>query len=109
MFNDAQRINRIKFLIDSGFGDKIVVGHDIHTKHVLVSMYIITYTETTICTRCYVANIFLIFISYQVKYGGHGYGHFLESVVPKMIDRGIPMKMINKMTVETPRDWLKFI
>jgi hypothetical protein len=36
MLTDAQRIERIKYLVDNGFSDKIVVGQDIHTKHVLV-------------------------------------------------------------------------
>ena len=38
MLTDAQRIERIKYLVDNSFSDKIVVGHDIHTKHVLVSI-----------------------------------------------------------------------
>ena len=46
---------------------------------------------------------------FQTKYGGHGYGHFLESVVPKMIDRGIPPETVNKLTVENPRQWLTFV
>ena len=37
MPTDAQRIERIKYLVDNGFSDKIVVGHDTHTKHTLVS------------------------------------------------------------------------
>ena len=35
--NDSTRINRLKMLIDHGFGDKITISHDIHTKHRLVS------------------------------------------------------------------------
>ena len=37
MFSDAQRIQQIKFLADNGFSERIVVGHDLHTKHTLVS------------------------------------------------------------------------
>jgi Phosphotriesterase family len=36
MPSDAQRIRSIKWLIDEGFEDRIVIGHDIHTKHRLV-------------------------------------------------------------------------
>lgn len=36
MPSDAIRINRLKKLIDEGYGDKIVISHDIHTKHRLV-------------------------------------------------------------------------
>jgi len=36
MPSDAQRIASIKSLVDAGFGDRVVIGHDIHTKHRLV-------------------------------------------------------------------------
>ena len=35
--SDAQRIHRIKHLIDNGFADQLVIAHDIHTRHRLVS------------------------------------------------------------------------
>lgn len=35
--SDAQRIHRIKFLIDNGFEDNLVIAHDVHTRHRLVS------------------------------------------------------------------------
>lgn len=34
--SDAQRIHRIKHLIDNGFADQLVIAHDVHTKHRLV-------------------------------------------------------------------------
>lgn len=37
MPSDAQRIDRIKQLIQNGYQDRILVSHDIHTKHRLVS------------------------------------------------------------------------
>ena len=40
MPSDAERIQRIKHLIEEGYEDKIVIAHDIHTKHRLVSMFI---------------------------------------------------------------------
>ena len=36
MPSDAQRLRCIHWLIDEGYGDKVVVSHDIHTKHRLV-------------------------------------------------------------------------
>ncbi|CAG2122593.1 unnamed protein product, partial [Medioppia subpectinata] len=36
MPNDATRIRRLKLLIDHGFGHRITISHDIHTKHRLV-------------------------------------------------------------------------
>ena len=36
MPSDAQRIWRIKGLVEEGYEDRLVVSHDIHTKHRLV-------------------------------------------------------------------------
>ena len=36
MPSDAQRIQRIKLLIENGYEDNITIAHDIHTKHRLV-------------------------------------------------------------------------
>ena len=38
--SDAQRIAMIQNLIDEKFEDKILMAHDIHTKHRLVRKYI---------------------------------------------------------------------
>jgi len=76
--SDAQRIRRIKHLIDNGFADQLVIAHDIHTKHRLV------------------------------KYGGHGYSHILANVIPQMLLRGITQEEIDKMLIETPKRWLAF-
>ena len=103
MLTDAQRIQRIKFLVDNGFSDKIVVGHDIHTKHTLVRKKMISLSP---CIIVYLISS--VPPPLQVKYGGHGYGHFLEHVAPKMIERGIPPETVHKFTVENPRQWLTF-
>jgi len=34
--NDGQRIAKVKFLLENGFSDRVVISHDIHTKHRLV-------------------------------------------------------------------------
>ena len=38
MPSDAQRVERLKMLVDEGKLDRILVSHDIHTKHRLVSL-----------------------------------------------------------------------
>lgn len=38
MPSDAQRIDTIKYLISQGFEDKLLMSHDIHTIHRLVSL-----------------------------------------------------------------------
>ena len=64
--------------MDSGYADRVLIAHDVHTRHRLV------------------------------KYGGHGYGHILENVVPKMLDRGISEDAVKKILVENPKRWLAY-
>lgn len=78
MPSDAQRIERIKHLVDNGFEDKILIAHDIHTLHRLKA------------------------------YGGHGFSHILTNVVPKMLDRGLSQETINKILISNPSKWLTF-
>ena len=50
MPNDAQRIKMVKLLVDHGYQQRIMLAHDIHTKHRLVSRYhsnIVNYTAPT--------------------------------------------------------------
>jgi phosphotriesterase-related protein len=70
--NDATRIDRIARLIDAGFGDQILLSLDIAGKQHLVA------------------------------YGGHGYAHILERVVPRMQETGIEEKVLHRMLVENP-------
>ena len=72
MLSDAQRINFIMGLVAEGYGQKIVIAHDICTKHRLV------------------------------RYGGHGFGHTLENVLPRMREKGISEEQINAITVANP-------
>lgn len=76
MPSDAQRIQRVKALVDSGCEDRVLVSHDIVCK-----------TDTA----CY---------------GGHGYGHILENIIPKLRDRGCGEKMIDKLVKDNPKNWL---
>ena len=39
MPSDAERIKRIKHLIDAGHEDKVLIGHDLHSKHGLVGLF----------------------------------------------------------------------
>ena len=34
--SDAQKIQKIKLLVDNGFADRVLVSQDIHTKHRMV-------------------------------------------------------------------------
>ena len=76
MPSDAQRLDFIKRIADAGYSDRIVIGQDIATKHRLVS------------------------------YGGHGYGHILANIVPKMRSKGFSEDEIRAITVENPANIL---
>ena len=72
MPSDAQRLDFIKRAAGAGYSDRIVIGQDIATKHRLV------------------------------KYGGHGYAHILENIIPKMRRKGFPEDLVQAITVHNP-------
>ena len=72
MPSDAQRLDFVRRATDAGYSERIVVGHDIAHKHRLVT------------------------------YGGHGYGHILENIVPKMRRKGFSEDVIRAITVGNP-------
>ena len=76
MPNDFQKISFIKHLIDKGYSKKILLGHDIYSKHRLK------------------------------KYGGHGYSYVLEMIIMRMIDMNINKKDINQIIIENPKNIL---
>ena len=78
MPSDAQRLGFIRRIADAGYSDKIVIGQDICTKHRLV------------------------------RYGGHGYGHILENIVPRMRRKGFSEDVIRAITVGNPARILAF-
>ena len=77
--NDAERLRWIRRLIDRGHLDQIVISHDI----------------------CYRSRL--------SRFGGHGYGHIFENVVPLMRRRGFSEAEIERITTGTPRRLLTFV
>ena len=77
--NDYQRINQIIELISKGYVNHILLSHDNCMK-----------------TQC-------------VRYGGLGYGHILNNVVPIMRRKGISEEDIRAMLVENPKRVLAFV
>lgn len=77
--NDAKRLKWLRFLIVEGFGKQIVVSQDCDNK------------------------------IYLRRYGGCGYGHIVENVVPKMRTRGFTEDEINTILVETPKRLFTFV
>ena len=78
MPSDAQRLDYIERLIAEGYQDRIVVGHDMFSKHRLNA------------------------------YGGHGYGHIIENIVPRMRQRGMTEESIRAIIVDNPARVLAF-
>ena len=79
MPNDATRLKLIRLLIEHGHLERIAISHDI----------------------CYRTRL--------TRFGGHGYGHIFENVVPMMRRRGFSEDEIRTILVETPRRLLTFV
>ncbi len=76
--NDFQRIRQIQDLFARGFGDRILISHDLWSK----------------CRyRCF---------------GGHGYSHILDNAVPAMLSLGMNEGEIDALLIENPRKFFAF-
>ena len=78
MPNDGMRLQTLRRLIDRGCHDRILISHDI----------------------CYKTRL--------VEYGGHGYGHIFENVVPLM-RRDFSATEIDAILIDNPRRLLTFV
>jgi phosphotriesterase-related protein len=72
MLNDAQRLRFVKRLADEGYLERVLMAQDMFGKH------------------------------RQVKYGGHGFAHILENIVPRMPDYGLSQEDIETLLVRNP-------
>jgi len=78
MPHDGQRIDRVIDLVKKGYVDQILLSHDIHTNHRLIS------------------------------YGGHGYSHLFDRIVPRLLHLGLTQEQVDTITIDNPRNWLVF-
>ena len=78
MPTDAQRADWIAWLFERGCGDRVVISHDV------------------------------IFKNKLARYGGHGYAHIIENVVPLMRRKGFQESEIDAMLVRTPQRLFTF-
>ncbi len=76
--NDTTRIYEICELMDAGFLEQVLISHDVAYKTKLVT------------------------------YGGWGYAHISNYVVPMMLKRGIRQEVIDTIMVENPRRFFSF-
>ena len=75
---DVQRMQRIEQLIEWGYEDRIVIAQDVCFKH------------------------------WTTSYGGKGYAHILENIVPRMRTRGFSTENIDNILIENPKRILAF-
>lgn len=78
IIHDGQRLDYVQLLIDAGHLMQIVLAQDVFCK------------------------------SRTAKYGGYGYGHLIENIVPRMRKRGIPHEHIQQIMIENPARILTF-
>jgi phosphotriesterase-related protein len=77
--NDTTRIYEIRDLMEAGHLNQVLISHDIVCKTKLV------------------------------RYGGWGYAHILNYVVPMMLKRGMSREVIDTIVIENPRRFFSFV
>lgn len=77
-FSDEQGLRAITELCEQGYSNRLVLSHDVFVKVELK------------------------------KYGGWGYSHILEHIVPRLKFYGISEEQINTMMIENPKNILSF-
>lgn len=78
MIHDGQRLDYVELLIEDGHVSKLVLAQDVFSK-----------ARTS-------------------SFGGYGYGHLIENIVPRMRERGISEEHISQIMVENPARILTF-
>ncbi len=79
MPNDATRVNYLMALIERGFGEKLLISQDI-------------------CQKIHIT-----------RYGGEGYAHILQTVLPVMKRKGMSDREVQALTVDNPARMLTFV
>ncbi len=74
--NDTDRVKFVKTLIDAGYLDQIFLSCDVCLKSLLCS------------------------------YGGQGYAHVLENILPRLMEVGVTNAEINRMIIDNPARFL---
>ncbi len=75
---DVQRMERLQQLMEWGYEDRLLIAHDV----------------------CFKSGI--------TRYGGKGYGHIINSIIPRMRRRGFTQQTVDNILVENPKCVLAF-
>ncbi|XP_012231491.1 phosphotriesterase-related protein-like isoform X2 [Linepithema humile] len=78
ILSDAERVEFIAKFKKESKLDQVLMSHDIHTKNRLA------------------------------KYGGHGFGHIGQCIIPYMRESGFADEDITQLMVENPKNWLSW-
>ena len=70
---DAERVSAVVELCEQGYDKQIMLSHDTAGK------------------------------THLKKYGGYGYSHILEHIVPELLYKGVTQNQINNMLIENPK------
>ena len=76
--NDVERLDNMEYLVEQGYLDRILIAQDVCQKWM--------------CTR----------------YGGKGYAHILDNIVPRMRKRGWTEEQVHTILVDNPASALAF-
>lgn len=76
--SDVDRAEYVAELVEDGYGDKLLLSHDVFLKHLLRT------------------------------YGGHGYAHILTNVLPILDGAGVPDTAVEGILKENPQRMLTF-
>lgn len=79
MPNDGMRLEFIKELVNHGYGDKVVIAQDMFGKH------------------------------RRTKYGGHGFAHIMENIVPRLQDKLGSVDAAERILTGNPAELLAFV
>lgn len=77
--SDVQRMESLEYLMNEGYGDRLVIAHDVCLK------------------------------GDNTAYGGKGYAHILENIVPRMLKRGFTKDQVDAILITNPAQALSFI
>lgn len=97
MPSDAVRIDNFVKLVEEGFEDKLLMAHDIHTKHRLVCSLVHNCSKTDNISRFS-----------QTSFGGHGYHHINMNIIPRLFAKGLTVDQVDTIAVKNPAKWLQF-
>ena len=79
MPSDAKRMDDIAWIISEGYGDKVLLSHDIGQK------------------------------VFWARYGGQGYSYIVAHIAPRMLARGFTEDSVHKLLVTNPQAALTFV